>query len=671
MITRKTKLQLLAFTVVALLGISYVGFNYVGLDRLLLGTGYEVEADFADSGGIFVNAEVTYRGVAVGRVSDMQLTEDGVRVTLTIDPDAEDDPGRHRRRGRHPQRGGGAVRRPAARRRRRPVPRGRRGDPRRAHRHPDPRRAAAAQRRRARRLPGPGGPAGRRGGARRRLRGRRRRPGPADRQRRPAAGPRRGVAAADPGADHRRPDRARHPGRQPVGDRAVGGGPAGVQRHPGRHRPRPAQPRWSARRRPGDALRAPLDGPAGAGLAGPPRRHPQRGARSRGWPASSSCWSPIPTSSPAASPSSGATGTRDAAALRLRPQRDDPRPAPRLRPDRAQRQPRRRPARGRRVRAVPRDNGADPDGATASTRAARACAASRTSAAPAASARRRPQGQAGSRSPILSTARRGPCRASWPGALRRRRGVPSTAFRRLPPRRPTDRGGPTRERPPTGRARAHATATAAPSTARAPRRTLDRPRHDRRHRHRRPTAARSDDGRPAGGRAAGATATSAGAAVRVPLAPLLGVLLLLLLAVTPTCWHPASDESFGAHRLPTSTCSRPPGRRGRPDLLRPPDHRRRHRAGPPGHHGDLTDESVSGSRARRQQIVDAQAVTSSEVVGAGGTPATEDEATVVMVIATTRQRGRGARAGAPYTIQVDLEQRGRPLAAVGIRGPVR
>jgi phospholipid/cholesterol/gamma-HCH transport system substrate-binding protein len=91
-ITRKTRLQLLAFAVVALLGISYVGFNYVGLDRLLLGTGYEVEADFVDSGGIFVNAEVTYRGVAVGRVSDMQLLEDGVRVTLTIDPDAEDIP---------------------------------------------------------------------------------------------------------------------------------------------------------------------------------------------------------------------------------------------------------------------------------------------------------------------------------------------------------------------------------------------------------------------------------------------------------------------------------------------------------------------------------------------------------------------------------------------------
>ena len=92
MITRKTKLQLLAFALVAVLGMSYLGFKYVGLDRLLLGSGYDVAADFTDSGGIFVNAEVTYRGVAVGRVSDMRLVDDGVRVVLTIDPGAEDIP---------------------------------------------------------------------------------------------------------------------------------------------------------------------------------------------------------------------------------------------------------------------------------------------------------------------------------------------------------------------------------------------------------------------------------------------------------------------------------------------------------------------------------------------------------------------------------------------------
>ena len=92
MITRTTRLQLLAFALVALLGMSFVGVRYVGLDRLFLGGGYRVAAEFTDSGGIFVNAEVTYRGVAVGRVSDMRLTEDGVEVELTIDRDAPEIP---------------------------------------------------------------------------------------------------------------------------------------------------------------------------------------------------------------------------------------------------------------------------------------------------------------------------------------------------------------------------------------------------------------------------------------------------------------------------------------------------------------------------------------------------------------------------------------------------
>ena len=89
MILRSTKLKLLAFATLAVLGMAYLGFKYVGLDRVLLGGGYEVAADFSDSGGIFVNAEVTYRGIEVGRVTDMELVDDGVRVTLRIDPDVD------------------------------------------------------------------------------------------------------------------------------------------------------------------------------------------------------------------------------------------------------------------------------------------------------------------------------------------------------------------------------------------------------------------------------------------------------------------------------------------------------------------------------------------------------------------------------------------------------
>src|SRR4029453_579303 len=86
MITRKTKLKLVAFAALAVLGMAYLGFNYVGLDRALLGGGYEVAADFRDSGGICVNAECTSGGMGVGGVTDMELTDDGVRVRLRIDP---------------------------------------------------------------------------------------------------------------------------------------------------------------------------------------------------------------------------------------------------------------------------------------------------------------------------------------------------------------------------------------------------------------------------------------------------------------------------------------------------------------------------------------------------------------------------------------------------------
>ncbi|MEU9168906.1 MlaD family protein [Streptomyces sp. NPDC048420] len=85
MITRTVKVQLLAFAVVTAVGMSYVGAEYTGLVDDVLGHGYTVRADFADSGGIFPGAEVTYRGVPVGRVGALRLTgSDGVSVSLDI-----------------------------------------------------------------------------------------------------------------------------------------------------------------------------------------------------------------------------------------------------------------------------------------------------------------------------------------------------------------------------------------------------------------------------------------------------------------------------------------------------------------------------------------------------------------------------------------------------------
>jgi phospholipid/cholesterol/gamma-HCH transport system substrate-binding protein len=85
MIQRSVKVRLVAFVAVSLLGVSYLALNYIGLAGRLFGSQYTISADFADSGGIFPNAEVTYRGVPIGRVSAMHLLSNGVRVDLRIE----------------------------------------------------------------------------------------------------------------------------------------------------------------------------------------------------------------------------------------------------------------------------------------------------------------------------------------------------------------------------------------------------------------------------------------------------------------------------------------------------------------------------------------------------------------------------------------------------------
>lgn len=89
MISRTTKLQLIVFVLITMLGVSFVGAKYARLDKLLIDDDYRVTANFAESGGIFTGAEVTYRGVAVGKVEDMRLSEDGVFVDLAIDDDTD------------------------------------------------------------------------------------------------------------------------------------------------------------------------------------------------------------------------------------------------------------------------------------------------------------------------------------------------------------------------------------------------------------------------------------------------------------------------------------------------------------------------------------------------------------------------------------------------------
>ncbi len=86
MLRRATRIQLILFVVLTLVGISYVSAEYVGLTKGLFGSdGCTIKAKFPDSGGIFTNAEVTMRGVTVGKVGEINIIRRGVEVDLSID----------------------------------------------------------------------------------------------------------------------------------------------------------------------------------------------------------------------------------------------------------------------------------------------------------------------------------------------------------------------------------------------------------------------------------------------------------------------------------------------------------------------------------------------------------------------------------------------------------
>jgi len=73
------------FAVIAVSSVVVAGVQYVGIPERYLGQSYEISVDLPESGGIFPNAEVTLRGVPVGRVESLELTPDGVRANLQLD----------------------------------------------------------------------------------------------------------------------------------------------------------------------------------------------------------------------------------------------------------------------------------------------------------------------------------------------------------------------------------------------------------------------------------------------------------------------------------------------------------------------------------------------------------------------------------------------------------
>jgi phospholipid/cholesterol/gamma-HCH transport system substrate-binding protein len=95
MLTRTTRIQLVAFAVIAVVVLAYTAFHYASLGRYFGLRGYyTVQLDLSNAGGIFPNGDVTYRGVSVGRVGTLQLTPTGVVADLNISSSAPPIPAR-------------------------------------------------------------------------------------------------------------------------------------------------------------------------------------------------------------------------------------------------------------------------------------------------------------------------------------------------------------------------------------------------------------------------------------------------------------------------------------------------------------------------------------------------------------------------------------------------
>lgn len=84
MIDRLTKIQLSIFAVITVVTLTVMAIFYLRLPSTFgIGT-YGVSADFVAGGGIYKNANVTYRGVAVGRVESVQLNPTGVSAEMRL-----------------------------------------------------------------------------------------------------------------------------------------------------------------------------------------------------------------------------------------------------------------------------------------------------------------------------------------------------------------------------------------------------------------------------------------------------------------------------------------------------------------------------------------------------------------------------------------------------------
>jgi phospholipid/cholesterol/gamma-HCH transport system substrate-binding protein len=84
MLDRLTRLQLSIFAVVTVLTVGAISIFYLHVPAAMGIGSYNVKANFVAGGGLYQNANVTYRGVTVGRVESVGLSNDGVVADMRL-----------------------------------------------------------------------------------------------------------------------------------------------------------------------------------------------------------------------------------------------------------------------------------------------------------------------------------------------------------------------------------------------------------------------------------------------------------------------------------------------------------------------------------------------------------------------------------------------------------
>ena len=84
MLTRFIRIQLAIFAIVSVIGVAVMAWNYVQVPTLLGLGRNEVTLKLPTSGGLYRFSNVTYRGVEVGKVTEMRVTPTGAEAVLSI-----------------------------------------------------------------------------------------------------------------------------------------------------------------------------------------------------------------------------------------------------------------------------------------------------------------------------------------------------------------------------------------------------------------------------------------------------------------------------------------------------------------------------------------------------------------------------------------------------------